>query len=90
MLRELIPIARSDTEVLNTRRLMFGLSLTTPKNKAELSSAREEVPGAEKVPKLAPASSIAEMKPVKLVVSSTAICVPAPKTGCSKVKFPFN
>mgnify|MGYP005837401313 CR=1 FL=1 len=50
MLRVLIAIALFGTEVLKTTREMLAVSLRTPRKRAELSSAKEEVPGASNVP----------------------------------------
>ena len=78
-------MARLVTEVLNSSREMFAVSLRTPRNSAELSKAREEVPGAEKVPSRLLLLSNAEIEAMKFKVSSTAIWVPAPLTGVSKL-----
>jgi hypothetical protein len=64
MLRVLIPIARSGSEELNSRRVMFSLSLRTPSKTAELSNVREDVPGVEKVPSRLLSESNTERKAV--------------------------
>jgi hypothetical protein len=81
----LIPKARFDSELLKTSREMLAVSLRTPRNNAELSSASEEVPLAENVPNKLLARSKAEIKALNWNVSSTAICAPAAETGVSKV-----
>lgn len=72
-LRVLIATARLGREVLKTSREMLGVSLLTPRKRAELSSANEEVPGAENVPSKLLALSKAEINAVNSGVSSTAI-----------------
>ncbi len=64
---------------------MLAVSLLTPRNCAELSSANEDVPGVEKLPNKLLLPLNAEIDAVNKNVSSTAICVPAATTGRSKV-----
>lgn len=73
MLRVLMPKARPGSELLKTSRWMLGVSLSTPRKRAELSSASEEVPTAEKLPSRVSLLSKAEINAVKEKVSSTAI-----------------
>lgn len=73
MLTVLMAIARFGTEVLKTNREILAVSLLTPRNTAELSSAKEDVPSASNVPSRLFALSKAEINVVNVRVSSTFI-----------------
>lgn len=73
ILNLLIAIALAGTELLKTMREMLAVSLRRPIKIAELSSAREEVPGMVKVSSNRSFWSKAEIMASNCGVSSTAI-----------------